>query len=247
MNRTALFRSGVIAICLAAPLLADAKQDVDQLIRQMKAAAKAGDLDAAKSAFASAETYRQDAKSSKRLASAIGSCIKASQKKHVALAIAALDSLGKLQVPNSARQILPLLKAPKKVAYERVGLHLVAIRTAGKLHQAGSMSSLEKLLTHRSTDLAVAAANALGQYRVLEERPRTKLVERLVRMLNVYERKRATVKTHDRRNHYDKVAGNLIGCLADLTNNPVATTASDWTAWLKSEKKRKRALSTNAK
>ncbi len=249
MNRTAFVRSWVIALCLAAPLLADeAKpQSVADIVRQMKAAVKARDLEAAKAAFASAQAHKQHAKSAVRLASAIGSCIKSSHKKQSSFAIAAMESLGELQAPGSARQLLFLLKAPKRVAYERVGLHLVAIRVAGKLHDASSMPTLEKLLNHGSTELAVAASGALAEYRLLETQPRIKLIERLVRVLSGYEKKRARIKTHDRRNHYDKVSGYLIACLSNLSDNPVATTASDWAIWLKSEKKRQRELNTGGK
>jgi hypothetical protein len=233
-----MLRTALVVVLLGAPTVA--VEDVSDAIKAMKAAVAADDLKAAKAAFAKAETFRVDAAKANRAASALARCIRAAAKKNTDIAIAGLQSFGRLRAPGSSRHLILLLRAPKKVPYDQVGFYLTAVRVAGELHEPATLPSLEKLLDHRFTDLAKAASESIVAYRALDENSRMKLIERLVRVLSGYEKQRARAKGYDARVHYDKMSGYLLDSLAKLSDHTAATTSDDWAAWIRSERKRAR-------
>lgn len=207
-------------------------------IKKIQEATRSKDAGACKAAYKEGEFFKPDHAMAKRVSDAIAASVKKLHKKQPDVAAAGIAAMGVLGSPGATKKFSALLKPPSKVPYERVSLYLTAIRVAGQLREPDGMKALEKIVSSKHTELAVASTQSLAMFKGIERADRLKLIDRLIRTLSGFEKKRAKAKKHEQRMHYQQVTGNVIDCLAKLSGNSAATTSKDWGAWARAEKKR---------
>jgi len=235
---------GLVAVAvLASPLAAKGEKKngkngdaLKEAAAQINKALAGNDATAAQAALTYAEGLR-DSYDDKKLAPVVKAIGKGVTHKDAQIATASIETLGKLKVRKSAKLLGKLISPPAKVKDERVALHQAAIRAAGSIHDVETLKSLEKLLFHTNSDIATAAAEALVGYKVLDLKPKEALLKRLVAALAKLE-KSAASKNDDVRERAEKVSASLVTALSGLTGKEGISKSSEWTAWLKEQKKR---------
>jgi hypothetical protein len=226
---------------LTSPLAAKPKKKnggdpVKEAATQVSKALAKNDAAAVQAALTHAESLRQsyDHRKFAPVVKAIGRGV---THKNPQIAMAAIESLGRLKVRGSGKLLGRLISPPAKVKEERVELHQTAIRAAGSIHDPETLKTLEKLLFHTNGDIAITAAEALVGYKVLDEKPKAALVKRLVTALGKLE-KAAASKKDEVRERAERVGGALATTLSGLTGKEGLVKSADWAAWLKEQKKR---------
>lgn len=234
---------GLVAVAvLAAPLAAKPKKEakdgdpVKEAATQITKALAKNDASAARAALSHAESLR-DSYDDKKLAPVAKAIGKGVKHKDEQIAMAAIETLGKLKIRGSGKLLGKLISPPAKVKDDKVGLHQAAIRAAGSIHDPETLKTLEKLLSHSNPDIATTAAEALVGYKVLDLKPKGALLKRLVAALAKLE-KTATSKNDEIRERTEKVATALAATLTALTGKEGLTKSEEWSAWLKEQNKR---------
>ena len=225
----------VVACLLGAAARGAGGDPVGEAAAELRAALREGNYGAASDALAQAEALHQKVAGEKfePMLRAVASGVK---HRDVSIAIAAVRTLGRLQVAGSGRYLGRLLKPPKRVKPQRFRLHLAAIEAAGSICDPDSTLLLVKLVDHPETDFAVAATQSLRSYTVLEREARLDLIERLAVTLGRLE-KRSPRSVEDKI-HVSVVTNALTESLAKLTGEPGLRGSSDVRAWLWEERKR---------
>ena len=100
-------------LLLVAPAVAD-QEMADGAVKKIKEAVRAKDADACKAAFKEAELFKPDAAQAKRVSDELAKAVKALEKKHPDLAVAALKTIGHLQSPGATKRFKSLLRAPRR-------------------------------------------------------------------------------------------------------------------------------------
>jgi len=149
--------------------------------------------------------------------------------KETSIAIVCVKTLGELKQPDSSRYIAPLLSIPKRVRQERWKLHLEAIAAVGSIRELSSVPRLDKLLLHSHSDFAVAASNALAQWRVAKPEERVKIVKRVANTVGRLEKRRP--RTAMEKSQHAAVLAAVVDSLRRLTGDAAidgAETARNW-------------------
>lgn len=235
-----VFLGFVAVAALASPLAAKDKKKNGDPLKETAAAIRSAlaknDATAAQAGFARAEGLRgtYDDKKLGPVVKAIGRGV---THKNGAIATAAVETLGKLKVKGSGKLLGKLISPPAKVKDEQVAGHQAAIQAAGAIHDVETLKSLEKLLLHRNADIATTAAEALVGYRVLDLKPKEALVKRLVATLAKLEKAAASKKSDEGREGAEKTGAALAATLTGLTGKEGLAKSSEWSAWLKKQKR----------
>jgi HEAT repeat protein len=223
----------VVGILLAAARGAE-PDPLQGAIDQIKTALKNDDATAAADAFTKAVDVRWKTADEKLdpLLQAIGVAVK---HKDPRIAAAAIRALAEMRVPGSGRYLNARLAVPKDVGATYWDVHLAAISAAGAIRDRRSISPLFKLVEHPKADMAVAAAEALGQYAGIAPKERMKLIRRVADSLGRFEKKKP--KRMQDQIRVDQVMKALVDCVRKLTRNQELASASDVRAWLREAKK----------
>jgi hypothetical protein len=224
----------LVAVATAPP--AKAADPLKEAVKQVKAAIGKGDLAAAKAAFARAEALRSNY-DDKKFAPLVQAIAKGAMHKDSQLALAAVETIGKLRNEGSAKLLNGLLRPPAKGKDEKMALHLAAIRAAGLIHDPGSLKALEKLVVEPRATIGSAAAEALRGYKALDDKPRLSLMKRLCTILDRLEKKVAKTKDPVSRAGPEKVRAALVETLEQLSSGASAKTAAEWKKWIKEAQK----------
>ena len=223
----------VVGVLLAAARGAE-PDPLQGAIEQIRAALKNQDSVAVADAFANAIEVRWKYADDKLdpLLKAIGN---AARHKDPIIASSAIRTLAQMRVPGSSRYLRSHLAVPRNVGATYWDVHLAAIRAVGTIRDPESISPLLKLVEHPKADMAVAAADALGQYAAIVPKERMKLVRRVADTLGRFE-KRTPKKMQDQI-RVDLVKKALINCVRKLTRNCDLASASDIRSWLREAKR----------
>ncbi|MHC4550917.1 MAG: hypothetical protein ACYTEZ_19355 [Planctomycetota bacterium] len=236
-GRLLLGLAACAALAVARPRNGD---PVKETGKQIASALAKGDLDALRAGFERAEELRPNYHDQQftAVAKAIG---KGVTHKDPQIALAAMEMLGKLKVRGSGRLLAPLISPPPQVKEKRLPLHQAALRAAGSIHDPETLRTIEKVVLHTNPDLAVVAAEALAGYKVLDEKPKTALLKRLVSALAKLEKKAAYAKDEKSRGAAEGVGGAVAAALSTLTGKEGLVKSAEWTAWLKAQRKQAKA------
>jgi len=241
MRHSEKMLAGLVAVAvLAAPLAAKPNKDGDKVKEAAALITKAlasNDATATQAALTHAESLR-DRYTDKQLAPITRAIGKGVTHKNEQIATVAIESLGKLKARGSGKLLGKLISPPTTVKAERVALHQAAIRAAGSIHDPETLRTLEKLLVHANADIAVTAAEALVGYKVLDAKPKAAMLKRLVTALTKLEKATTAAKTDEQRERAERVGGAVAATLSGLTRKEGLVKSSEWTAWLKEQKKR---------
>ena len=236
-----------LALCLvAAPVVAqdatkgDTKPDeLVTTIKSIEESVQRGDVAAAQVAFAKAVALKgSDKRDVARLARAVGKGVK---HKNPQLVIVSMAALGQIESPGSSTLLGKYMKPPRTLPDEEseAALYLTAVQVAGQIHDAPAQGRLVGLLNHRSEEVGKTAAKALANYRVLEPKERMKLIKRLVKVLESFEKKLARARVDEETRHrVQTVRGHLITTVGTISRHRAAITANDWKRWLRAEQQR---------
>jgi len=230
-NWTVLVLTGLLAQPLAAQEKAD-KKAPQEVASEISQAIGKNDIAAAKAAFARAQALR-DKYDDKKFAPVFKAIGKGLTHKENELALGAIETLGKLKGKGTSKLLGKLLSPPNKVPTDKLNLHVAAFVAAGEIADPDSTKTLEKALSHPVPEVASAAAAAFAGFRSLETKPRTALVQRLVKELDKLEKKANAGKDEELKGKYHKVAGDLNESLGKLTGHTGPSTADDWEKWIK--------------
>jgi HEAT repeat protein len=219
----------VVGILLATARGAE-PDPLKQVVKDLKAALKDAEYVAVASALTRAAELRWKVEDKKLgpLLRVIGVGIKHEEP---TIALASIRTLAEMQVPGSSRYLKPRLAVPTKLGATYWDVHLAAIRAAGELHERESISPLLKLVEHPKADMALAAAEALGQYRGLVPKERKKLIRRVADKLGRLETKKP--KGILDRTRIDRVKKTLIECVWSLTGDRTLASAREVRVWLR--------------
>lgn len=200
------------------------------VIKELKAALKDSDYDAVTKVLTHAIELRWNVedKKLKPLLRAIGNGIKHEEP---TIASASIRALVEMRIPGSSRYLKPRVAVPKKVGAKYWDVHLAAIAAAGKLQEKESISTLLKVVDHPKVEMALAAAEALGQYGALVPKERKKLVQRVADKLGQFEKKKP--KGTQDRIRIESVQKTLVKCVRSLTGNRTLSSASEVRVWLR--------------
>jgi hypothetical protein len=227
----------LVLLVAATPIQAGREADpLKETVKQVKAAIGKGDLTAAKAAFARAESLRPNY-DDKKIAPLVQAIAKGVTHKDTQLALASVETVGKLRSEGSGKLLSALLRPPAKGKDEKMALHLAAIRATGMVHDIGSQKGLEKLLAEPRATIGVTAAEALRGYKALDAKPRFALMKRLCKTLDGLEKKIAKTKDPVARTGPERVRTALVETLGELSGGASATTAAEWKQWLKEAEK----------
>ena len=231
----------LVAVATAAPedqeKLADKKekkgpQALPAVVAEVQAAIKAADTMALAEACKRAHDLRADV-SAEQYEPLVRAFAKGAKHKQGGVALLCIKAIGESEYPGASRYVQFLLSPPKNPKENRYRLHLAAIAAAGSLHETASLRSLENLVQHPTTELAVASTKALARYSVVERKTRLGLIRRLADSLGRLEAKRA--KTAVAKQHVATVRESLRDCLRKLTSELSIETAADARKWLRKE------------
>ena len=223
----------VLALALAAPQAdKDKAATLKELVKTINQAVGKADVAGAKAAFGQAESLRADFQDKQLapLAAAIG---KGTASKNKELALASVETLGKLKIAGSSKSLGKLLSPPAKPKEDALALHKAAIAAAGSIHDASSLKTLEKLVAHKNAPVAAAAAEALGGYSAMEPKQRLGLAKRLVKTLAKLEKKVKGTKDPIEREPLETVQTALLSGLSKLMNREGLANADAWEEYLK--------------
>jgi hypothetical protein len=231
-----LTRTIALFALLAASLQAEQVDPVDAAVAKLAAASKASDLVLAKAALDEAKalaTRLEFPEPRATLAEAVGACIRQNARRSPGVTLLALDALGEMGVDGSTKLLGSLLRPPAKMqpGFDRV--YLDAIRVVGELHEPVGVRPLLKLLRHKNTDVAVAAANALAGYAAEPAAERLALLGKLNRELGSFERKYRRSKQFDQRDAANRVKTHLRAAMSRIAKESAATTSAEWSKWLR--------------
>lgn len=206
--------------------------------KEVKTAISKSDVAATKSALARALQMRpryQD-KKLKSLVTAVGSGVKNKQSE---IAIASIEALAAMKIKGSAKMLSGALTVPKKIEDARVDVHLAAIRAAGELGAVESAKSIEKLVMHTDTRIAVAAAEALAGFGGgLDPKPTMKLLGQLAGTLDKLAAAEKKAKSEEAKVSVAKVKAALLQSIGKLSGTESIDSAAALRDWLKKSKKK---------
>ena len=155
-----------------------------------------------------------------------------------AIAASAAMTLGEMRIKGSGKLLLDLLSVPARIDSNRLGVCLAVIEAIGAIHDEASLKPLEKLLLHPHTSIASGAAAALGNYWILDRRPRLKLVNRLIGTLEKLDIQVRTAEKEERRDHARAVFDSLLRGMNRIAERKDLNTIDVFKAWAKAERKR---------
>jgi len=142
----------------------------------------------------------------------------------------AFAALGAMKMKGSSKYLGRWLNPPKSFKGEIPPSYLEAIRAAGAIADAGTLSKLEDLSDHGELTIAVAATQALGGFHTLPTKRRKALaidlVDRLER-LSAQQRRKASEEVYARK---AALAAATVAALRQLTGKDYQT-LDGWKAW----------------
>jgi len=196
------------------PAAAPGKPALDECVDALRTGYREDNYVAVAEALAAAESLRWDyeEKDFRFLVVQIGKGIKHAD---TSIALLSVKSLGTLGIPGSSRYLRSLLHPRNDPDAARWKLHFAAIEAAGAIHDPESAGQLERILRHPETELAVAAAKALGQFAVIDRKKRLDLVRRIANALARLEKQ--SPNDPEERIHVVLVTKAIQECVLALT------------------------------
>jgi len=161
------------------------------------------------------------------------------KSRDVSITLLAVKTLGDLGTPAAWTYLSRLLSPSRRPDSDELKVHLAAIEAAGAIGSRDFVLRLQKLILHDDTQIAVAAATALGGLDRLEERERIALVWKVANQLGRMELRRPA--KHVDKIHLGVVKSAIVDCLRQLTKEPELETADDFRDWAR-EAERDRAV-----
>jgi hypothetical protein len=117
---------------------------------------------------------------------------------------------------------------------------VAAIDAAGSIGDRDAIAKLQKLVSHPDTEIAVAAAGALGAVDGLAAPDRCKLVTDLANLLGRLELRRPVTEVD--KVHVTVVRDAIVGCLRKLSGQASLESPDDFRTWAR-DAARKEAMS----
>ncbi len=228
-------RLATLFVLAAAALAGPPPMVVAETTAQIKRNLKRGDFVAVRAAYGRAFNIRERY-DDRRLAPVIRAIGGGVRHKDPAIALLSVEALERMRADDSTRYFLHLLKVAKTLKEDQRPLHLAAIRAAGVIHGPRSGPHLSRLLHHEDRQVAVAAANALSGYRLIDAKLKRALVRRLALDLSRLEKRkpRATLD----RERVAAVTSTLVATLVKLTGDETIATSADVRIWIRKEKEK---------
>jgi len=147
----------------------------------------------------------------------------------VSIALLSVKTLGETKDPGAYVYLARLLSPARNPASDDLKLHLAAIDAASMIGSRKFLLRLEKLILHDDTQVAVAAAEAIGRLERLEEEERIELVSKIAIQLGRMELRRPAKQVD--KVHLEDVKSAIVDCLRRLTNETGLATADDFRTW----------------
>jgi hypothetical protein len=235
MVRSTLALLGLVAVALPAEVMAGP----EEAARAIRAAIHDGNYVALGPACERAKELRS-VHAEAELKPVVQALSEGVKSRDTSIALLSVKTLGELRIAGSCACLRALLTPPSRPSAARARLHIAAIEAAGAIGDSHCVLKLQKLVIHADTEIAVAAADALGTVEGLDDESRHKVVTHLANLLGRLELRRPVTEVD--KVHVAVVKDSIVGCLRKLTGQADLETPDDFRSWVR-DSARKPAVS----